>query len=59
MSIYLKIAIGCWVMSGINLVTMLYHSYKGNDRKANIDAAVGSACAILAGILSVINAGVM
>ena len=59
MSIYLKIAIGCWVMSGINLVTMLYHSYKGNDRKANIEAAVGSVCAIAAGILSEINAGVM
>ena len=50
MSIYLKIAIGCWVMSGINLVTMLYHSYKGNDRQANIEAAVGSGCAIAAGI---------
>lgn len=59
MSIYLKIAIGCWVMSGINLVTMLYHSYKGNDRQANIEAVVGSFCAIAAGILSVISAGVM
>lgn len=59
MSIYLKLAIIFWVVSGGNLVTMLYNSYKGNDTQANIDAAVGSVCAIAAGILSVINAGVM
>lgn len=59
MSIYLKLAIIFWVVSGLSLIGMTYHSFKHKDKEANIDAAVGSACAILAGILSVINAGVM
>ena len=57
MNILIKVAIGLWVVAGLHLIAVIYHSFKGSVELADKEAFVGSACSIVAAVLSLLSVG--